>query len=163
MRKVFNFGKIAYYGKRKENLVTISITLKKKEKGYVFSASGEIWNRIMSDCLSCGQILDEIREFYLCEIKNVELFLEIYRLWKKYHLNDMHTGTERQEKALEECKNCSSYDDERRFLEKKGLLIDDGYEYGTTYLFREIKKEDLLEIAKLLDLKEEDILNGKEV
>ena len=88
MRKTFNFGKIAYYSNRKENLVTVEIELKEKENGEkVFTACGDIWNRLHTDIISGGQNLDEIAK---TPVGNNKIFKEIYRLWKLYHLNDMH-------------------------------------------------------------------------
>ena len=54
MKKIFNFGKIAYIGNKRENLVTVEIELKENERGLVFTASGDIWNRLQTDIISGG-------------------------------------------------------------------------------------------------------------
>ena len=123
MKKIFNFGKIDFYGTgRRINLVEIEVSL--SDKG-VFTASGTIWNSKKTDCVCAGQCLDEISKY----IKS-DKFKQIHSLWKKYHLNDMHAGTERQEAALEaagltgfasEYRKCCEY------LESIGILVDDGY------------------------------------
>ena len=98
MRRTIYLGKIAYnYAGRIENKVTIEIELKEKENGQkVFSASGNIWNRINTDILSGGQNLDEIAK---TGMGHNPKFKEVYRLWKLYHLNDMHPECEHQEQA----------------------------------------------------------------
>lgn len=94
MKKIFNFGKIAYYGNRRENLVTVEVELKEKENGEkVFTASGDIWNRTHTDILSGGQNLDTIAK---TPVGHNPTFKEIYRLWKMYHLNDMHPECKHQ-------------------------------------------------------------------
>lgn len=93
MKKVFDFGKIAYNNRCvKDNLVTVTVEYEEKKPGqWVFSASGDIWNRAQTDILCGGQCLDTIAEY----ITN-PTFQEIYRLWQLYHLNDMHPECEHQ-------------------------------------------------------------------
>ena len=83
MKRTISFGKIAYYGNRKENEVEIELRLNEENKP-VLSICGNIWNRIHSDILAGGQCLDTIAEY-----KKTPLFKEIYVFWKKYHLNDI--------------------------------------------------------------------------
>ena len=145
MRKRFTFGKIDFYGRgRKINLVEVDVEL--SDKG-VFTASGTIWNSKRTDCVCGGQCLDTIAKY----VKN-PTFKKIHRLWKQYHLNDMHAGTVRQEEALDAAglteyannyKKCCDY------LESINLLVDDGYKFGTGWLKRDIPAEDLEEIKKL--------------
>ena len=148
MKKEISFGKIAFYGNRKINLVTVIVELNEKKGKKTFSACGYIWNKSQTDCITCGQCLDTIHEY----LKGNELFEKIYRLWKLYHLNDMHAGTKAQEECLKH------YFDEHRetdysaqcnYLEKHNLLVDNGYEYGTAWLIWEIPEEDLKEIESL--------------
>lgn len=99
-----------------------------------------------------GQCLDEAQKEL--NIKN-PVMTEIVRLWKLYHLNDMRAGTPAQEKAVKEylknndCNNYS-YDKICKYLETKGLLVHNGYRYGTAWLKEEIPAEDLQAIEKLL-------------
>ena len=93
MERTFNFGKIDYYGRgRKINLVEVEVKL---SNDGVFTASATIWNSKHTDCVCGGQCLDEVAKY----VKS-DKFKKIYRLWKQYHLNDMHAGTEKQEEAL---------------------------------------------------------------
>lgn len=85
MEKKFYFGKIAYSGSIERESVEVTVRYEKREKGYVFSASGNIWNNNHSDIRCGGQCLDTIAEY----IDN-PVFKEIHELWKLYHLNDMH-------------------------------------------------------------------------
>lgn len=146
MYKLFNFGKIDFYGSgRRINPVEVEVRL--SDKG-VFTASATIWNSRHTDCVCAGQCLDEVSKHITSEP-----FKKIYTLWKKHHLNDMHAGTVKQEEALvaagltgfaADYKKCCEY------LESIGLLVDDGYEFGTGWLKREIPAEDLQEIKNLL-------------
>ena len=147
LKKTFNFGKITYYSKRKINDVIVEIELKYSEDKQVFTASGSIWNSKHTDILSGGQNLHEISKY----VKN-PTFIKIYRLWKLYHLNDMHAGTVKQEEFLNQHfkDRYHSYEESIEVLQKVNLLIDDGYRYGSSWLYRPIPKNDLEEIKELL-------------
>lgn len=160
-----SFGKIDYYGNgRKSNEVEIEMQL----KDGVFTASGSIKNARGTDSVSGGQNIDEIADL----MKNNKDVQEIHSLWKKYHLNQMHAGTEKQEEALEKFKGerkaiaeqmnkGKQYDwqkvDERdyevtkKLLENHNLLEDDGYKYGTSWLKREIPDDDKRRIISLIN------------
>ena len=148
MKKEISFGKIAFYGDRKNNLVTVGVELNEKKGKKTFSAYGYVWNKSQTECIICGQCLDTIHRY----LKGNELFEKIYRLWKLYNSNDMHAGTKAQEECLKH------YFDEHRkkdysaqcdFLEKHNLLVDNGYKYGSAWLIWEIPEEDLKEIESL--------------
>ena len=86
MKKSFNFGKIDYNRTgRKSNTVTVDISYEERNGKKVFTASGSIWNSRHTDIIAGGQCLDTIYKYI-----NHPTFKEIYRLWYKYHLNDMH-------------------------------------------------------------------------
>lgn len=152
MRKTFNFNKIDYNGiGRKINPVKVDIELKETDKGCCFSASGVIYNQTKTDCLAGGQCLDTIAE-YVFDAK----FKEIYRLWKLYHLNDMHAGTYEQEAAIDAWEtqgNRYDYTKACEHLKSIGLyeVEHDGkpYKYGHGWLYWEIPSEDL-EAIKML-------------
>lgn len=97
MKKNFDFGKIDFEKKgAKRNRATVTIELKEKENGQkVFTASGSIWDARDYDTIAGGQCLDDMRPY----LKNNILFLKIFKLWQKYHLNDMRPYCEHQ-KAL---------------------------------------------------------------
>lgn len=152
----FVFPKIAYTSKRRINLPTLEVDFYHNSKGqYVFSVCGEIWNSRHTDCITCGQCLDTMDE--IPELHHNPLFAKIYRLWKLYHLNDCHAGTELQESSVNEyrdvCrishKHCD-YDGICAYLKEKGCYIDNGYQYGSAWLWRAIPDEDLDIIGELL-------------
>jgi hypothetical protein len=166
MYKTFDFGKIAYLGTRKINRVTVGVRLELRSRDnkldtnlnlvseyYTFSASGEIWNSVQSDCLSCGQNLDEIKLF----VRHPN-FIKLHRFWKDWHLNDMITGTELQSKALEDsginfCGSCgyTDFDKKCAYLRTVNLYVDRGYTYGSEWLVRIIPDSIVEEIKTLLN------------
>lgn len=107
----------------------------------VFSASGEVF-RTDDDWLMYGQCLDDLAQYP--SIKNNPKFKQVYEWWKKWHLNDLHAGTEKQEQALEDAGltgGANEYSKCCDYLESIGLLYDNGYEFGTGWLKREIPAE----------------------
>lgn len=149
--KIFSFGKIAYYGTRKLNAVELELELKHENNGKtILSICGNVWNAKHTDIVMGGQCLDTLNEFEC--LKNNETFKCLYRLWKLYHLNDLHAGTESQETLLEnwEGRKHGDYDSDCKYLESKGLLYDNGYKYGSSWLYRPIPENDLNVIKSLL-------------
>ena len=95
MKKVFDFGKIDYNGTgAKRNLVTVEVEYRNENGREVFSACGSIWNARHTDIICGGQCLGTIAEYI-----KTPLFNAIFRLWKLYHLNDMHPECEHQRAA----------------------------------------------------------------
>ena len=92
--------------------------------------------------------MDTINEF----LSKDKLFSKIYKFWKKYHLNDLHAGTPKQEKALKkvELLGGNYYDEACEYLKSINLYEDNGYKYGSSWLKEEIPTKDLNEIKKLL-------------
>ena len=152
--KTFNIGKIDYYGRgRKINPVTVEVTLKEKDGKPCFSASATVYNQTKTDILACGQCLDSIAK----RTKNKQ-FMELYRLWKLYHLNDMHAGTIEQEKAIDDWEskgNHYDYTSACDYLKSVGLyeVEHNGkpYKYGHAWLYWDIPEYDLKVIQALFD------------
>ena len=159
-KKTFSFGKIAYRNpKIRNNEVTVDIEWKPNSKGkMVFSASGDVWNNIHTDIYCGGQCLDTLNDFP--EIKTNPTFQKIYRLWKLYHLNDMHSGTVEQEKAIREhfgaTKYGVEYEERCAYLKSIGLFevphpdTGEPYQYGHGWIYYEIPEEDVKIIEELL-------------
>lgn len=149
MKKVFKFGKIDFYGTgRRINQVEVEIELRESN---VFSASGDVWNMHHTDIVCGGQCLDEIKNF----IKGNATFDSIYRLWKLYHLNDLHAGTKKQEEALKQKfggVNANIYTEQCEYLKSINLYDDNGYKFGTGWIKEEIPANDLQEIKRLLEM-----------
>lgn len=145
--KVFTFPKIAFYGSRKINTPEIEMTLKEESGKSVLSICGSIWNSKHTDIVCGGQCLDEMKRF----LNKDELFNKLYRLWKIWHLNDMCSGTEKQESALiAKFNKIPDYDTACEYLKSINLYEDNGYKYGSSYLYRPISDEDLATIKMLL-------------
>lgn len=153
--KKFTFGKVDYYGRgRRINRITVDVGLYYNEDGKpVFHVCGYIWNGRGTDCVCCGQCLDEIAKFV-----HQPVFRKIYRYWKLYHLNDLHAGTREQEEYLmKNRKSSNDYDKDCECLKKAGLLTVqlDGkpYTYGEAWVYWPIPEKDLNEIKNLLEEK----------
>jgi len=124
------------------------------EKGRRLHVKVELEDGCFSACcvgptIYYGQCLDRAQK----ELNiNNPVMIEIVRLWKLYHLNDMKAGDKEQEKAVKEYTKNNPYDYTKvcKYLETKGLLLHNGYRYGTAWLMEEIPAEDLQAIEKLL-------------
>lgn len=141
MEKTFNFGKVDYNNcGRRVNAVTVTVCLENIDKGARFTACAYVWNASKTDILAGGQCLDMVATLLRGATLSPEqrrTFNRILFLWHKYHLNDMHAGTEMQEDCLAhqpDQEHCT----DKEWLEKCGLLEDDGYVYGTGWQYREI-------------------------
>ena len=146
MKKKFVFRPGNYYR------VEVKIKLCENQRGYVwkdgalkevcgntFSAIATVYrhNSFVSggQCLDDPEVLDLIKNGKLCE-KDKAIYLEIFRLWKNYHLNDMNAGCEHQ---------------------KEGIPVGEiypicGYRYGSAWLYREIPEKDLEAIKHLFTI-----------
>jgi hypothetical protein len=146
MKTRIELGKIDYNNSGRKNcLATFEVELKETEKGLVFSMCANVWN-IRKTYIYCGgQCCDTIGECFPNN-KKVQRLVEI---WKKYHLNDLNAGTINQENAL---KNISGHDytEQCKYLESVNLLYDNGYKYGTSWLFRQIPEDVIQEIKELI-------------
>lgn len=117
----------------------------------VFSACGYVYKR--NRCIAGGQCLDN--EVFTYAAEHDETFKRIISIWKKYHLNDMRAGTKVQTEVIESAiKNgeLADYDYTKvcDYLKSKNLYEDNGYVYGTKWLFEKIPyevKEDLFSIV----------------
>ena len=121
------------------NLISLKIEI--RDNG-VLSISGDMGN-------SGGQILDNIKPLN-------EEQKRIIEIWRKYHLNDFHAGTKKQENALKEWrgkKNIDGYDynKEVKYLKSIRLYSDKGYKYGTSWLKRELPHQLESELKSLCE------------
>ena len=111
----------------------------KEVRGNTFSAMAMIYrhNSFVSggQCLDDPEVLDLVKNGKLCE-KDKAIYLEVFRLWKNYHLNGMHAGCEHQKEGTpvgEICPIC-------------------GYRYGSAWLYHEIPEKDLEAIKHLFTI-----------
>ena len=85
---------------------------------------------------SYGQIVDNIKP-------KTNAQQELVDIWNEWHLNDMHSGTEKQEEALYKHfgnKNVD-YVEQCEYLKSIDLYEDNGYKYGTSWLVRELPED----------------------
>lgn len=161
--KTFQFGKVdANDSGKKQNLVELTITLKKTDKGYCFSASGDVWKANKSDIILCGQCIDSVWNEYGGQLDNRKLYMQIMDLWQRNHLNDLTAGSPRQESEVAKWRKANNndsfaYDEICKHLEEKGLLADksfiykgEPFKYGSAWLITQINDADLLDIMILL-------------
>ena len=159
-RKIFlGYTDYEFPGK-KVNSVGCEISLK---DGKYFSAMAWIMDSRGKDHLIGGQCLDTIND-NCPDIKANPIWQKIYRLWKLYHLNDMHAGTVEQEEALDKwcalsednsIQSVKGYDKACEYLKSIGLYEVEyngkPYRYGSGWLKRDIPEEDLNQIKELLE------------
>lgn len=159
MKKEISLGKFDYMnsGKRDYEFVVYLELIYNDDKPR-FSASCELWNPRYTDIEFGGQSFDTALDV-LPQLKDDELFMKIYNLWEKHHLNDMDaSANDEQRNAVKEyCENHETYDYDRvcDFLKEKGLfeVIVDGKpcKYGHSWYYREIPEDDLNEIKRLIE------------
>ena len=166
MKKVIEFGKVDYHNRgKKTNLVRLELELKNKEgKGYVFTASGEVWQANMRDIYMSGQCIDSIWNEFANQIEKKALYLEIMNLWKRNHLNDMNAGTAEQEAAIEQWKkqgNKYEYTAACNYLKSIDLyeVEHNGkpYKYGHAWIYSSISSNDLKRIKEIIEETEEPV------
>ena len=71
-------------------------------------------------------------------------------MWDKWHLNDMKAGTPKQN-ALVDKINPYSYEKAREVLATANLLIDNGHEYGKSWLIEQLPKDIEQQIESIID------------
>jgi hypothetical protein len=151
MSKTFTFPKVAYTSSRRVNLPTIEVELRKADTDKPeLSICGNLWNSSHTDIVMGCQCLDEMSK--LGDLRFNTLFKKLRRLWKLYHLNDMHAGSRSQEDALiAEFGKIPDYNKACEYLKSIDLYKDENdYVYGSAWQYREIPAEDLNEIISLL-------------
>lgn len=84
MKREINIQKVDGYGNgRKSCMVSVELELNNGN----FTASADLWRQDYSDILMGGQCFDELLNDYP-EIKDNDVFMEVYDLWNSYHLNE---------------------------------------------------------------------------
>lgn len=149
-RKVLNFGKVDYNRSGRKNCkVTVEVEIKDGE----LSICGNVWNPRETDCYSCGQNLDELREL----VRGSAKMKRIHAVWERWHLNHLRGGSPRQREHLKTLTfpgyPVSHYTWACEVLEAAGLhpdteYIHDGkpYRYGSAWLKEELPAEIIAEV-----------------
>jgi len=142
--KVVRLGTLSTYSGR-----YVSVFCKIEFKDDVLSIYGVVAPTSSGNAMSCGQITDEIMyvEHY-AKGWNKSIVSKFADIWKKYHLNDCHSGTIEQENFLEKSYADCDYETRVDALKKANLYTvkynGKDYTYGNSYLFRPVP-EDVLE------------------
>lgn len=156
MQKKIEIGKIDYNKNGKKlNLVDVIVSLEENINGKPrFTAQARVWNKTTTYCYMVGQCFEELKEY--TDISKNEIFSFIYDMWQKYHLNDMHAGTPRQEKAIKEKFGFGykvyNFSEQCDYLKSINLLEDEGHVYGNGWLYHEIHSSDLEKIKNFLSI-----------
>jgi hypothetical protein len=108
-----------------------------------------ITERDSFNCLSIfGVIFEDGKEGswgQICEQVKDIIPARLYRIWKRWHLNDMRAGTFTQEEILRQAKNegvdVSDYGKACNYLQKFDAYDDDGYKYGHAWLKEELPQD----------------------
>lgn len=167
-KAMIGFGKIRYGAKIKCCPTEVEIELRRYEsndKSFQYDVLAITGNISTKDgrMIAGGQCLDEM----LPELKKNELFMEIYCLWKTYHLNDMHAGTPVQEAVLKEAgitgKNYD-YDKAVECLKEKDLYEvpftgktigrayhDEPYRYGCGWVINDLPEHVRDRVIQIID------------
>lgn len=100
-----------------------------------------------------GQIYDTIKELYQFfnkdDLKRVKT---IVKIWEKWHLNDLHAGTEKQENALQAAGLtawASQYEKCCDYLKSINLYEDRGYKFGCGWLSEILPKRIITTLERL--------------
>jgi len=143
-KKVVRLGTTRTWGGR-----YVSVFCKIEFKEDVLSISGVVAPTDMGNAFSCGQIIDDAESVeHYAKGWNKAMVSKFTEIWKKYHLNDLHSGTIEQENYIENCCPNSDYTTRVNALKKANLYTvkynGKDYTYGNSYLFRPVP-ENVLE------------------
>jgi hypothetical protein len=139
--KTLQLGKVDAFGSgRRINAVEIEIRI--ENDGRRLAITGGIWNGRHTDYASCGQNLDQIGRLFPGSAK----VQRIVKVWERWHLNDLRAGDPAQENWLRENGRGRDYTETVDRLAEAGLLVHDGYRYGSAWLSEELPAEIVAEV-----------------
>lgn len=165
-QRVITLGKVDYEGTgRKINEVEVGVEIRNKENAINWDTletvhdvpeiaiTGRVWNCKKTDTVAAGYILPRLPKFLpLGENKNN--LNRLVSIWREYYNNDVKVGTIRQVEALQAAGITGDnyyYDEAVRHLKLIGLYEDNGYKYGSGYLYEPIPESIIAEIKKIAD------------
>lgn len=138
-----DFKRVVRYSK--SNLkIDIEITFKDKR----LSISGDIWEKQRGRWVNSGggQCYEEL-------LNEFPLSAPLVELWQRWHLNDLNAGDAVQQSYLRALKNTgwkyTSYDYACEQFKSVGLLVHDGYKYGSAWKFEKVPARVLNELKKM--------------
>jgi hypothetical protein len=109
----------------------------------------------LSICGNGGQNIEEIadingyKELYISK-SDLNTIIDI---WKKWNLNDMNAGTEKQKAFINEWKKTNRYDFSKACdaLTEANIYIDNGYKYGSAWLIEILPNEIITKVISIFD------------
>lgn len=153
-RKIkIGYTKAEVFGKRSPVYLEASI----KEKLNQRSVDNKVLTKFKTLSISghsrdfAGQIHDELTPDKIDFTVDKSKVENIKKIWKQWHLNDLHAGTRAQEKALAQVGgvNANEYDKQVAFLKKKKLYKNKGYKFGTGWLVDPLPENVEQEVMRL--------------
>ena len=100
-KRVFSFGKVAYYSKRKINEVTLEVTLYADRNGYPeFTVCANVWNNLHTDIVAGGQMIDDLFNQFP-RFQHNTIYKAIMELWEKYHCKNVSNIPEIDKKKMD--------------------------------------------------------------
>ena len=140
MKKTIVLGKIDYNNSGRKNcLATLDVELQEKKDGkLVFTASANVWNPRETDIYMGGQCVDEVAKYF----RGHKTAQKVLRIWKRWHLNDMHAGCEHQRELGWEKEGYDKHPSEPCPV--------CGYKFGTSWNHEELPQEVIAEIKEVL-------------
>lgn len=162
-KRTISLGKVAWCGKNKAHEVKITIEIKAlgENKTTIDLDGADQWEPVLSisggiyhngNMVCGGQIYDNLLEFF----PNHSKIARLIQLWKRWHLNDLKAGTRSQNAFVlgyraGQDSDKHEYDAICEALKKVDLYEDQGYTYGSCWLFEPIPSEVIEEIKSLAD------------
>lgn len=114
--------------------------------------------KIGREIISCGQILDDVKK-EIDSYKRLKIdrsvLLRIIEIWEEWHLNDLRAGTTKQQAVVKEWEsegNKYNFTKASELLDKKGLLYDKAYKYGSSWLVDPLPENIEKEIKELFNI-----------
>ncbi len=142
--------KIVFLTKNQTVKVKIDAELRNDEHGRrELSIVGEVVNHAYGQCYD---FIRELVEQHGSGHRDKGEILKLLDIWDRWHLNTMRAGTPRQQEIirpwLKRTPN-KDYTEQCNYLFSHGLLIDDGYKYGTAWLYEPLPDDVITFISGL--------------
>lgn len=126
--------------------------------------TGDKWGN--HGCICAGQCLDEINKSRKSDTFNRALWNELYKFWKRYHLNGMHAGTREQERIIKEWTDAGNqydYSTACALLKERGKYTvnftgktvgkayhDEPYTYGCGWVINDIPRNVIDRVTEII-------------